>query len=232
MAKNLTERHQQQNPESPSLNLQDGCPTFVTYKLPEEDANAKQLGFDFERSSHLAVVGLIYSGPISHFWYRVLESIVTLKHRWLNVVCKMFLDAVLFSPIAVGGYFSLRSALEGKDLDGILFKLQLKWMDAVTASWTFWPAANIINFSIVPVPFRVLYNNVLSFGWNAFMSNLNNQRLEEISTARLEDPAAFEVEDMPLARSERTSGVRHISPAVQKAKNIKCVCPHCRMIRA
>jgi hypothetical protein len=86
-------------------------------------------------------------------------------------------------------------------------KLRLKWMAALQASWTFWPAANVVNFSVVPVPLRVLYNNVLSVGWNAFLSRLNAERLERVV--------------------RRTS----LAERAKLADRMVCVCSHCRSLR-
>jgi protein Mpv17 len=204
-------------PES-QLNLQNGCPTNVNYT----GSNKKQFEQDWERTSHLAITGFTYSGPISHAWYSVLEKLVTVRHLYLNVAFKLLFDAFLFSPIAVAGYFVWRSVLEGKDLEGIRTKLQLKWRNATLASWQFWPAANVISFSLVPVQFRVLYNNILSAVWNGYLSRVNGGRLEEIVTERVSCPQTF-------ASNKETSGV---SEAEQRSQNTVCVCSKCRAVRA
>ena len=162
-------------------NMQDGCPTYVSYTSADHvEANRQMLLHDWTRTCHVAVTGLLFAGPISHAWYGLLEKVVRVQHQTLAVALKLALDAAIFSPIAVAGYFSMRTFLEGGGVDGIVRKLRLKWLSALQASWSFWPAANVINFSIVPVPLRVLYNNVLSLGWNAFLSRLNAERLEQV----------------------------------------------------
>ena len=94
---------------------------------------------------------------------------------------QLALDALLFSPVAIGGYFVWRTVLENSNvLDTIAWKLQFKWLPALQASWSFWPLANVVNFGLVPLPFRVLYNNSLSLFWNAYLTNLNGRRLEVV----------------------------------------------------
>lgn len=200
------------------VNLQGGCPTNVHFK---GGSNDKQLAHDWERTSHLAITGFVYSGPIAHAWYGVLERLVTTPHRYLGVAIRMSLDAFLFSPVAVAGYFVMRGALEGRDLPGIAAKLNSKWQQATVASWHFWPVANVVNFSVVPVAFRVLFNNCLSLFWNAYLSRVNGIRLEEVTIERARNP-------LFLVPKEG----KHISEAEQKARNTVCVCSHCRTVRA
>lgn len=97
---------------------------------------------DWKRTIQVGVTGLTFSGPFSHFWYQALDKFVRIQARWLNVGTKMVLDAILFSPMAVAGYFVWRSMLEGVGVEGTHKKLQTKWRSALVASWSFWPAAN------------------------------------------------------------------------------------------
>lgn len=199
------------------VNLQDGCPTNVCYK----GSNEKQLKHDWKRTSHLAITGFTYSGPISHVWYSILERLITTQHVYKGLAARMALDAFVLSPVAVAGYFVWRSALEGRDWPGITEKLNAKWKHATLASLQFWPSANIVNFSCVPLQFRVLYNNCLSLLWNAYLSRINGKRLEEVTYDRTHYPNKFVPKEG-----------EHISEAEQKAQNIVCVCSHCRPVRA
>jgi protein Mpv17 len=170
------------------------------YKLAQHSQH------DWIRTLQVGVTGLTFSGPISHFWYQALDRVVRMQTQWINVGTMVVLDAALFSPMAVAGYFVCRSMLEGAGVDGTYKKLQTKWRSALVASWSFWPAANVMyvsiltcisavlnnffyfpvslivpfvsplcsNFAFVPLPFRVVYNNSLSLGWNFYLSQLNS----------------------------------------------------------
>jgi protein Mpv17 len=43
----------------------------------------------------------------------------------------------------------------------------------VLGAWKFWPAANIINFGMIPLEYRVLYSNVLSVFWTGYLTIVN-----------------------------------------------------------
>ena len=56
--------------------------------------------YDWHRTRDVAVTGFTWSGPVSHTWYAILESVVTVKQRSLGVLVRLALDATVFSPIA------------------------------------------------------------------------------------------------------------------------------------
>lgn len=177
--------------KGPHANLQRGCPAHVTCTAPNPPELFHQ---DWRRTGQVAVTGFVFTGPIAHTWYQILESVVTIKHRALGVAVRLLLDAFVFSPIAVGGYFCVRTLLESPPevvMERLSLKLSLKYWGAVQASWTFWPAVNVINFSLVPVPFRVLYNNGLSIFWNTYLTHLNSERMERVVDARLRSTNDF-----------------------------------------
>ncbi|CAJ1936716.1 unnamed protein product [Cylindrotheca closterium] len=150
--------------------------------------------YDWTRSMHVTITGLTLIGPLTHTWYNMLERIVVWSIPRMPIlavgavpqlVYRMFLDAVIYSPVGVGGYFVWRTQLEGGSLASTWNKLQLVFPQALVASWSFWPAANIVNFTLVPLPFRVLYTNLLSLFWNAYLSTVNSRSCVQDSSAAL-----------------------------------------------
>jgi len=77
----------------------------------------------------------------------------------------------------VAGYFAWRAILEGHGIRGVEEKLRAKWKGALRASLRYWPLANILNYGLVPVEFRVLYNNMLSVFWTGYLSHVNAKRM-------------------------------------------------------
>ena len=136
----------------PDINLQCGCPTNVAAPLNDDSKKNQQdslLNYDWGRTAQVGITGFTFSGPMSHVWYGVLERLVTTRHYYGGLVLRMILDAFLFSPMAVAGYFSWRGILEGKSVAELQEKLATKWQQAVVASWSFWPAANIMYVTLI-----------------------------------------------------------------------------------
>ena len=109
--------------------------------------------YDLSRSMQVAITGFTFTGPLTHTWYNLLERIVTRSIPRIPILAlgvvpqlayKMFLDAVLYSPVAVGGYFAWRTRLEGGSGSDTWEKLRIAYPEALVASWSFWPAANIM----------------------------------------------------------------------------------------
>ena len=152
----------------------DGICQQLTKGAAKQQTKTK---FDFTRSLHVAIVGFVWSGPVTHNWYSILEKIVTIKNPIGGLIARIILDAIIFSPVTVTGYFACRSILEGSGMAGIRDKLSTRFVPAVTGAWKFWPAANVINFGLVPIEFRVLYMNVLSLFWTGYLTLLNASKV-------------------------------------------------------
>ena len=140
-------------------------------------------GLDYTRVLHVAITGFIWSGPISHHWYATLEKIVKIQDPIGGLIARIVLDALIFSPVAVSGYFSVRSILEGSGVEGIRHKLTTKFAPTVVGAWKFWPAANVVNFGAVPIQYRVLYNNVLSLFWTGYLTHVNAKAKQSAADA-------------------------------------------------
>lgn len=138
-----------------------------------DSIQATPLGW--RRTLDVAITGFTFSGPISHTWYSVLEHLVTVEDKMVGLLLRMLLDAFIFSPVAVFGYFTYRTILEGGGLSDVFAKLHKSYVDALFASWKFWPGANIINFTFVSLEYRVLYNNILSLFWTGYLSHINSR---------------------------------------------------------
>lgn len=53
-------------------------------------------------------------------------------------------------------------------------KLEQSYWAGLKANWAVWPAVQAINFTLVPLQHRVLVVNIVSLGWNCFLSYLNS----------------------------------------------------------
>lgn len=107
---------------------------------------------DMTRVRDVALTGIMWSGPAAHYWYATLELIVknllpvAFHSGPKGLVARIFFDAMIFSPVTVFGYFTVRTLLERDDAfvgTRIRAKLSASWSKAVQAAWKFWPIVNI-----------------------------------------------------------------------------------------
>jgi len=139
---------------------------------------------DWNRTGLAALTGFAWSGPVAHCWYEVLERIVRLlgiipsaadaAPSVAGLLCRLLVDAAVFSPFTIAGYFAVSNLLRGHGWFEIRKKLEASWWRTVTGAWSFWPVANVINFGLVPLEFRVLYANVAALIWSGYLSYVNN----------------------------------------------------------
>jgi hypothetical protein len=141
-------------------------------------------GLDYSRILHVAVTGALWSGPITHFWYAALEKIYGAIAQFFRIhdpavglIVKLFLDGIIFSPVTITGYFTMRSILEGTGLNGTREKLTSRFRTTLVGAWKFWPLANAFNFWYVPYQFRVLYMNILALFWTGYLTYVNSKKV-------------------------------------------------------
>ena len=56
------------------------------------------------------------------------------------------------------------------NFDKISSSLSENWWEAVKMNWYMWIPAQMINFALVPLQFRVLFSNVVALAWNTYLS--------------------------------------------------------------
>lgn len=72
------------------------------------------------------------------------------------------------------------SLLEGKSPAE---KLRTSYVPVLQKNWMLWPAVQAVNFTYVPLHHRVLVVNVVSLGWNCYLSYANSQGGSEAAEA-------------------------------------------------
>ena len=69
--------------------------------------------------------------------------------------------------------------MEGMSSADIACKVQDRVPKAFMSGCIFWPVANLFNFSVVPVRWRVVYLASVGALWNGYLSYLNEDEVKE-----------------------------------------------------
>ena len=112
--------------------------------------------------------------PIMHFWYQLVSKIQPL---WLRVA----LDQFIYSPPLIAAYFSYLGTLRGHSWQTVQEEVSKKIGPTMLVNWAVWIPACAINFSMVPLHYRVLVANCVGFCYGIFLSFVAND--SEVSTA-------------------------------------------------
>jgi protein Mpv17 len=165
------------------MSISDGITQRIerhfTDDAPEEEK--KSIQHNWNRTWITAKTGLLWSGVSAHVWYANLEricSLIPVEGPIAGLALRLFLDALIFSPITITGFFIVNTLVQHGigSVPMIQEKLETKWKKTLFAAWSFWPIVNIVNFSMVPLSYRVLYSNVMALLWTGYLSFVNNQR--------------------------------------------------------
>lgn len=110
-------------------------------------------------------------GPAATTWYKFLAKNVNLKSPNGTILARVALDQGVFAPVFIGVFLSSMATMEG---NSVKEKLDKNYRTALTSNYMLWPFVQAVNFKVVPLEHRVLFVNVISIGWNCYLSYLNS----------------------------------------------------------
>lgn len=142
------------------------------------DITAQQLvekkGFenhDLARTGRMALYGGTIFGPAATTWFRFLQKNVNLRTTNRTILARVALDQGVFAPTFIGIFLSSMAVLEGTSPQE---KLEKSYKPALLTNYMIWPFVQLVNFKFVPLDHRVLFVNLISIGWNCYLSYLNS----------------------------------------------------------
>ena len=135
-----------------------------------ERLKGKQLQWDVKRTRTIFAANCVL-GPVCHYWYIFLERCFTGKS--LKILAKkVLLDQALFSPAYILVFFGVIGVLENMSIRNIVTDLNTKGLHLFKTECLVWPPAQVVNFSIIPLRYRVLFDNAVSLGFDVYYSRI------------------------------------------------------------
>ena len=129
----------------------------------------------------MALFGLLFAAPVLNVWYSnvipkctsYIFSYGALKPYSTPIpkmICGVFLDQTAFATFFLVSFFVIMDYADNGNFKNSGKNLREKFWPTMIVNWKLWPAAQIINFSIVPIHARVLYVNSIGLIWNCYLS--------------------------------------------------------------
>ncbi|KAJ2885877.1 hypothetical protein H4R27_001081 [Coemansia aciculifera] len=128
--------------------------------------------------------------PISYRWHAFLDarfpmgdivagslkksvtasSKMPLSRSACAVLKRLAVDQTIFAPFATFAFVGGMGAMEGLEPNELVERFRLQYLPVLIAGYALWPAAQIINFSIVPLAYRIPFAGVVGLMWHTYLS--------------------------------------------------------------
>ena len=120
------------------------------------------------RTLKLAATGFPV-GYITHYWYVALDKRYV-QNTALNILKKIVWSQLIYTPACILVFFLTLGLLERQSIDEMRENMITKGQRIYVVDWMFWPPVSLVNFYIVPLRYRLLYENTVSIGFDVFNS--------------------------------------------------------------
>lgn len=127
---------------------------------------------NWRRTGSMFLVGCSM-GFIEHYWYSWLDRMYVGRNM-KAVAKKVLVDQTIFAS-GIGLWYFIGMALtEGRTLSDGCIEFKEKFWQYTRVNLCVWPLAQVINFYYLSPKYCVMYINVLSLGWNTYLSYLKH----------------------------------------------------------
>lgn len=128
--------------------------------------------FDVRRSASIGIWASVFMGPVLHYWYGFLDRVFLGKFALAG---KLLSDQLLFAPFFNGAFIAGVGTLEGNPLRQVADTVRTKLWPSMKANWTLWPAAQVVNFTLIPRTFQIVYVNCVALVWNVILTYISHE---------------------------------------------------------
>ncbi|XP_077529461.1 mitochondrial inner membrane protein Mpv17-like [Haemaphysalis longicornis] len=135
---------------------------------------------DIPRAARFFAMGIGYNGPVYRAWYLTLDRLIGTGSARAAVVKKVVLDqAVFFPSLFLPGFLVTLGALQRRSWEDIRRKVLTDYVPILKANYVLWPAVQIINFTFVPLSYRLPFGSCVALVWNTYLAWRANLTVQE-----------------------------------------------------
>ncbi|KAL7744512.1 hypothetical protein ACLKA6_017036 [Drosophila palustris] len=132
--------------------------------------------YNMERTAKFSAIGFCFVGPALRRWYIKLDTLVVKEqpafHRGIK---KMVIDQTCVAPPFTLILSYLVPFVNGKKHEEIVQSIRDGYVDLMKRSYTLWPLAQVVNFSLLPIQYQVLFVQLIALIWNCYLSMVLNK---------------------------------------------------------
>ncbi|XP_025416983.1 PXMP2/4 family protein 3 [Sipha flava] len=113
--------------------------------------------------------GLLFGGPVPHFFYENLESMFP-ENTSKMVFLKFGIERLLFTPFYQFLSLYVLSRFEGKSHEDTMKQIYAIYWPILKANWQIVSLIQFFNVKFVPPMLHVLFHNMVGFFWAMFIT--------------------------------------------------------------
>ena len=122
--------------------------------------------YSIKRTIKFALIGAVYAAPILAFWLIFLDDYFGPDFSF----SKLFADQIFMNPIITGGFIWINGVSNGVSLKDSLKLIKNDFPNLMLKAWPYWTVISAVNFTLVPLNYRLLVIKLASIAWNTFLS--------------------------------------------------------------
>ncbi|RMZ78906.1 hypothetical protein DV737_g3698, partial [Chaetothyriales sp. CBS 132003] len=131
--------------------------------------------FDFERLTRFMSYGFLWA-PAQFKWFGLLTRLfpITPGRGTVPALQRVAMDQLIFAPVGLAVFFTFMTVAEGGGRKHVVKKFQDIYMPTLRANYLLWPAVQILNFRIIPLPLQIPFVSTIGIAWTAYLSLSNS----------------------------------------------------------
>ncbi|KJE96534.1 hypothetical protein CAOG_06842 [Capsaspora owczarzaki ATCC 30864] len=166
-------------------------PPRILAELPPSLAGLLPDGFDGARTLRFATLGAVLHGPFFFYGFRQLDRIYGPAKTLAVAAKKAATGHLTLFPVFVTTFFTGMCMLERRSPESIEHKMSEVVPRTLMLGTLFWPAANMINFTLVPLKYRFVALNMFGIFWNSVLSVINSSAAAPLSVHAAAEASAL-----------------------------------------
>lgn len=132
---------------------------------------------DYIRTVKYGSLGFLFVGPVLKYWFALLDRSISIKqNRLQRTVKKMLVDQSVMAPALNLSITGLVGIINNERSEKIKERIKVQYPDIMKNNYMLWPAVQMVNFSIVPLKYQVIFVQLIAVVWNCFVSQLLNDQ--------------------------------------------------------
>uniref|UniRef100_A0A8R1XWF8 Mitochondrial inner membrane protein Mpv17 n=1 Tax=Onchocerca volvulus TaxID=6282 RepID=A0A8R1XWF8_ONCVO len=128
----------------------------------------QNVGFNPARTIRFSSIILFWVAPITYRWFLLLEKLK--GETKLLPLKRMIIDQSLVAPLLTFSFITNLRMLEGNSSYEALEKAKKDIVPVMKTNYQIWPLAQLINFYLLPLRYRLIFVQFVGLFWNMYLS--------------------------------------------------------------